>query len=173
MRRAFTWGWTLVLLGLLLSYPWLPPMVGDPGKEAPRGVYLAIMVFVVAQAWLCSHRFIAWIGHKSPDLLNLPHKDYWMHPVRRHDTVERMATQVSGLGLQVLLLMAGMHLYVLLQSQPSWPQVPTEVWLVGAALLGLAFAVWIWRTVAMFPAPPKLQAESVVPRRPRRPGDPH
>ncbi|MCZ8233771.1 MAG: hypothetical protein ACK5QH_04515 [Rubrivivax sp.] len=173
MRRAFSLGWALAMLGLLLSYPLLPPMVGDPGKEAPRALYMGIMVFVLAQTWLCSHRFIAWIGHTSPDLLNLPHKAYWMHPDRRHDSVERMATHVSGLGLQVLTLMAGMHLYVLFQSQPSGPQVPIEVWLGCAALLGLAFAAWIWRALAMFPAPPKEPVAPTVPRRPRRPGETH
>ncbi len=173
MRRAFTWTWALVMFGLVFSYPWLPPMVGDPGKEAPRVVYLGIMVFLVAQAWLCSHRFVAWIGHNSPDLLNLPHKAYWMHPDRRHGSVERMATHVSGLGVQVLALLGGIHLYVLFQGQPNWPAVPPELWLGAAIALGLAFAVWVWRAWVMFPAPPKEPAESTVRRRPRRPGEPH
>lgn len=171
MRRAFVIAWWGALAALWLSCAWLPEQVGDPGKQAPRALYAVLMLFVLAQAWFCSDRFILWIGHRSPDLLNLPNKAYWMDPVRRTESVERMATHVSGLGLQVLALVAGLHTQVLLKSQPDWPQPHDSVWIAGAALLAVAFMLWVWRCYRLFPAPPQAPHEPVAPRRPRRPGE--
>jgi len=154
----------LFMLGTL---PWLPEQVGDAGHEASRVAYLVSMLLPVAMGGLCSPGFVAWMGRNAPQQISLPHRDYWLAPERREATLARLGEQVSGVGVMMMLLLGGTHGFMLLRFRPDWPQPPQEVWLLGAAALGLWFAVWCWQTWRLFPAPPS--GEHAPQRSPRRP----
>ncbi|NCT84957.1 MAG: hypothetical protein GXC94_17565 [Comamonadaceae bacterium] len=168
--RLFRFAWPLTALLMAATLPWLPEQVGDPGRETGRVAYLASMLLSVAMAGLCSRGFVTWVGRHAPQQLNLPHKDYWLAPERREATLARLGGHVSVLGLQLLLLLAGIHVSLLLRSRPDWPQAPDAAWPLGAAALALWFVVWCWQVYRLFPAPPRVGPEpGRQPRRPDRP----
>ncbi|MFT7723920.1 MAG: hypothetical protein QM788_14010 [Roseateles sp.] len=170
-RRLFYIAWPLTALLMLATLPWLPAQVGDPGKQTSREVFVAIMLCSLALAGLCSSAFVAWLGRTRPDLINLPHRAYWLAPERREATLARLGEHLSGVGLMLVLLMGGIHAFALLQGQPAWPQPPRAAWQLGAAGLVLWFLLWFWQCYRLFPAPPAPAAPARQ-RRPRRPGDP-
>lgn len=166
MRRAFHIAWALLVLGLLAGYPLLPERVGDPGKETSRAAFAGTMVFLSLHAWLCSHHFILWLGRRSPGLINLPHRDYWLAPERREASLQRLGTHLSGLGLLLTLLVGGLYGWQIADEQ--WGPLPGWLGWSGAGGLGLLFLVWLRLQFRLFPAPPaSVQPTSV--RRPARP----
>lgn len=169
MRRLFNLAWLALMLGMALSYPLLPERVGDPGKEASRAVYAAVMMFVALNALLCSHHFILWMGRRAPDLINLPYKEYWFALERFEASLQRLATQLSALGLQVIGVNA--VLYALpIAEQRGYPLPAPWGWGL-VALFTVAFMAWVWRQFRLFPAPPAQEAHP-PPRRPTPPRRP-
>jgi len=169
--RLFRLAWPLTALFLVASLPWLPEQVGDPGHEASRVVYIVTMLISVAAGGLFSPGFVAWLGRNAPQQISLPHRAYWLAPERREATLARLGEQVSAVGLMMLLLLGGLHGFMLLRFRPDWPQPPQEIWLVGGAALSLWFAVCCWQTWRLFPAPTRAEPESQRP--PRRPRERH
>jgi hypothetical protein len=174
MRRLFNISWLLLLLGIAVSYPSLPEQIGDPGKEASREAYAALMVFMALNALLASHHFVLWVGQRAPDLINLPHKEFWLAPERREASLERLATHLSGLGVQIVLATAVLF---------AWPMAgrllgaDAALWgWAAVSLLVLSFVLWVLRQYQLFPAPDtatrEAQGQRMPPRRPRRPGEP-
>lgn len=166
MRRLFDLAWLLLMLGMAIAYPWLPEQVGDPGKEASRPVFAGLMVFVAMNALLCSHHFILWIGRRAPGLINLPHKAYWFAPERFEDSLQRLATHLSALGLQVIVLTAGLYAWPVLDAH--WGPLPAAWGWAGAGLLLICFGLWVVAQFRQFPAPPP-SSDTPPPRGPRRP----
>lgn len=167
--RLFYLAWALTAGLIAGSLPWLPDRVGDPGSDLDRAGYLVSMLLPLASAGLCSKAFVGWIGRLAPGQVNLPHRDYWMAEPRREATLERLGEAVSGIGLLVLALLAGVHLQLLLAAHPGWPQPPHLVWGLGGAALLAGLAAWCWQVRRLFPAPPT--TEPTPQRRPRRPGE--
>lgn len=165
MRRALHIGWVLLALGLLLGYPFLPEQVGDPGKQASRAVFAGLMGFVALHSGLCSHHFILWLGRRAPDLINLPHKEHWFAPEQREASLQRLATHVSGLGVQLCLLVAGLYAWPIAEAQ--FGPLPPEAGWAGAGALGLLFLSWVRAQFRLFPKPPMVPADKD--RQPRRP----
>ena len=166
--RLFRLAWPLTGLVMVATLPWLPAQVGDPGSETSRAAYLVSMLLSVAMGGLLGPGFVAWLGRNAPKQINLPHRDYWLAPERREATLARLGEHVSGVGLMMMLLLGGIHGFMLLRFRPDWPQPPQAVWLVGALALSLWFAVWFWQTWRLFPAPPSGEHEPQrPPRRPR------
>ena len=170
MRRAFNLAWLLLIVGMALGYAWLPEQVGSPSKQASRAFFAGVMAFVACHALLCSHHFVLWLGRRAPGVLNLPHKAYWLAPERRQDSLQRMATQLSVLGLMLVALTAAIYAWPILEAQlgplPDW-----AAW-TGAALLAIGFAVWMRWQYRLFPAPPPAVHEPALRRRPGRPPSP-
>ena len=172
MRRLFNISWLLLLLGMAVAYPWLPEQIGGPGKEASRPVFAALMAFVALNALLASHHFALWVGRRWPNQINLPHKEYWFAVERREESLQRLATHLSGLGFQLVLLVAWIYAWPMLNDKLG-SAATGFAWTAGG-LLTLAFVLWVVRQYKLFPAPPKPTAEAqrISPRQPRRPGEP-
>lgn len=173
--RLFVGAWIASAVLMIAGLPWLPEQVGDPGKTLRREAFVGIMLFALANAALCSAGFVGWLGRGAPQLINLPHRDYWLAPERRNATLARLGEHLSALGLLVLALLDGLYVQHVLQAQAQWPQPPKALWAVGGLGLAAAFGLWCWRVHRMFPAP---KNDSATPspqpprRRPRRPGEP-
>ncbi len=166
-RHLFALAWPLSAVFLLASAPWLPEWVGDAGKQAPRAVFVGLMLFSVALVGLCSAPFIRWLGRRAPQQINMPHRDYWLAPERREATLQHMGEHLSGLGLLLLALLSGIQGYALMGGQSA------RFWLAGAIGLGLLLVGWLRQTYRRFPAPPLTESAADLRRQPRRPRRPH
>jgi hypothetical protein len=134
--------------------PYLPEEVGDPGKTMGREAFTwFILGMGVLVPWQCTYG-VRWVAKRWPDTINLPHKSYWWAAERRQASLDWMVGHMHTLGLQVLVLCFGLFYAELQTAQPGWPQISTVEWSVGAALLAVWFALWVWQQYRHFPAPP-------------------
>ncbi|WP_374659924.1 hypothetical protein [Inhella sp.] len=168
MARLFQLAWLGLLLALPASLPWLPELVGSPGKELPRMAQVLLMMAVTASLWLLSEPALRWMAKRHPGSINLPHRDYWLAPERREASLQRLAGLNACVGLLVLALVGGIQLHALLDHHPTWLQPPAWAWWLGAGLLHLGFFLVLWRTLRHFGKRPKDHAPEPS-RRPRLP----
>ncbi|PTT80144.1 hypothetical protein DBR42_19885, partial [Pelomonas sp. HMWF004] len=159
--RLFLPAWIGLALLMVGSLGWLPPEVGDPGKTLSREAYLLTMVMPVALIGLCSGALVRWLGRRSPGLISMPHRDYWLAEERREVTLARLGEHLSALGLGLVLLIGGIHLQLLFRTHPKLPQPPGEVWAAGGGALVVLQLLWCWRLYRLFPAPPAAQPQPV------------
>lgn len=169
MSRLFYAVWLLTAAALLAGLTALPEAVGSPGKALDRSSYVITQLLALASLGLCSPAFVQWLGRAAPGQVNVPHRDYWMAEPRRDATLARLGEHVSAIGALAVLLLAGIHLQMLLDAHPDWPQPPQALWWAGAAALAVGAVAACWRVYRAFPAPPP--AETAPLRRPRRPGE--
>lgn len=67
---------------------------------------------------------------------NLPHRDYWLAPERRAQTVEVICRQLNWMGCLMVLFLAGIYWLTILANRATPPRLPMNLFLllVGAFL---------------------------------------
>ena len=85
---------------------------------------------------------------------NLPHRDYWLAPERRAQTVAVCARQVIWMGCLMDLFLAGIYALTIEANRLTPPRLPAGLFLL--LLLGFltATGVWTWRFLRRFYHPP-------------------
>jgi len=142
MRRFIDLAWLALLAGMLATWPWVPDHVGAGHEALPRLQYMALMLGMgVLLPWLLIRSALLLARCRS-SLLNLPNKDYWLAPERCEQTLAQLDERLAVLSLGLTLLLVGVHLRMLLQARPDWPQPPDALWLAGGVALGLGLLVW-------------------------------
>ena len=108
---------------------------------------------------------VAWLVRVLPDdLVNLPHKEYWLAPERRRDAERKVAVWADTMGTAVNLLMLALTLVSARAATQPQPTGPTPVF----AVLVVAFvAVTAWSVVRLYPLlPPSRRRRDRVAIRP-------
>jgi uncharacterized membrane protein len=111
-RAVFIIALLLCLAHAAYYYPLLPDRVashfnasGRPDAWSDKGVFVKIYLFAVALVAI----MFSGIGpalRRTPDsLINLPHKDYWLSPGRRQETLDTLSRQFLWFGSATLLLL--------------------------------------------------------------------
>jgi hypothetical protein len=88
---------------------------------------------------------IAWLPRRFPRLVNVPHKDYWLEPARRHATLRAHATFGYGVGILAALFALGMHFAVVDANATAPPALPTA----NVVALMIGFGVGLVALVAL------------------------
>ncbi len=136
---------------------------------------LATLSAIVAVApWIAGPGLLPWLRRMDSGGVNLPHADYWFSGERRQASLTRMSPYLDVLGLMVMALLVsqlGLDLWYARQGLKAGD-------LLSLSILGVflaAMAVWTIALLRAFPKPePAVAAgEPPLPRRPRRPGEPH
>ncbi len=114
----------------------------------PHGVYLAFMLAFGLLLPAIVAGAIALLPRIRPDAINLPHREYWLAPTRRQDTIDTLSAYGAWFGCLLTLFLAGVHYVVLEANRVTPATLPAELFFTLLAVFGLALAVWIgalWR----------------------------
>jgi hypothetical protein len=114
-----------------------------PNGWMSRDGYLAFMLFFALAFPIVIVAAVGWLPRIAPRAINVPHRDYWLAPVRREGTLAALASHASWLGCLLVLFIAGVH-YAILEANASVPQrLPAEYfWMLMIGFLA-ALALWI------------------------------
>ena len=108
-RKAQLLCWMAYLIALPASWPWLPSMVGEDGKQMARGGYIATMLITTLPLpWVMGGGLLKWLK-RHPNKLNLPNKDYWLASNRTYDTWSRVDGLMLRLGWMIWSMLALIH----------------------------------------------------------------
>jgi len=96
----------------LYQYGRLPPLVashfaasGRPNAYMPRAGFLAFDIGIVVFMCLALTLSIRSARNRSPELLNLPHKVYWLAPERREETLSSLESRLLLFGAATFVLL--------------------------------------------------------------------
>lgn len=120
---------------------------GSPDAWTGRDAFVLLWLVILGSlVTMCLG--VPWlVGRMPTNLINMPHRDYWLAPERRGEAMRIMASLMGWMGVGTLVLMMGMWQLTVDAnlsrgnlSQSAW------WWLVGYSVF---VAVWL---VAMFRA---------------------
>jgi len=83
-----------------------------------------------------------------PNRINVPHRDYWLDPKRRAETLSVLAAHGAWLGCLMALFVAALHYVILEANRASPPRLAPDLFftLMGAFVAGIALwiaALWL------------------------------
>jgi hypothetical protein len=143
---------TGVLLTIVLSSQQLPPRVashfngaGVPDGWMSRPAYVATMAAVVVGLALLQVGIFYSIRYFPSSVINLPHREYWLAPERRTETMEVMFRAGIWLAIFISVFMLVIHLLVVDANRSQPVRLSSFVWLLLAIFL---VAVLFW-TIAL------------------------
>lgn len=159
-RIAF-WGLVLLAIGqILYHFPHLPDRMAThfdsagnaDGWQSPAG-FAGLYVFVLAMMIL-SFGLMPLVLGKLPDgLINLPHKDYWLAPERRGETLRALTDQMLWMGAGTMLLILVLMQGVIDTNLAREDRLPgSSTTLMVLYLAGVA--IWLIHLFRRFGRPP-------------------
>jgi len=141
-RKTQLLAWLAYLIALLISWAWLPAMVGDNGKQVAKVAYVAIMlVTALPLPWVTCGGLLKWL-RQHPSLLNLPQKDYWLAPERTDATWARLDGFLLRLGWMIWCLLALIHCREVVE-RPGDPEDQTVLPVLSATTFEIMVFVFV------------------------------
>jgi hypothetical protein len=120
------------------------------GWMSRKGYLLFVLAFVIGAPLLLSLG-LSTLPRRFPQWTNVPHRDYWLAPLRRNESLQFLSAHGKRLGCLVVMLMLGMHYTLLLANHMHPPQLPVSTF--SSILFGFVLALiwWIVRLYRRFP----------------------
>jgi uncharacterized membrane protein len=116
---------------------------GANGFQSRDGYELWMIGLVVALP-LALVVIIAGLPRIGACVANIPNKDYWLAPVRREGTFERLTRFATLLGILMVVFLTAVHLVIVEangSARPTLPQTPFIVVMLGFAVAMIAWVV--------------------------------
>ena len=151
-----------LLLAALAGFVWrssqaLPPVVaahfsasGAADGFMPRGAYVGFALVLVA----CVPALIAFlplaVAGRDGMKLRLPHRDYWLAPERRADTLAFIGGHGKWFAAALALFLGHVHALVVRANALQPPELSSAGIAIGLVVFFLALAVWLWVLFAQF-----------------------
>jgi len=96
-------------------------------------------VFMLAFAVVLPAFLAAMIGilpRARSNSINIPHKDYWLDPKRKEDTLNALSAHGAWLGGLIALFIAAIHYVLLVANRSTPPQLPADLfWMLLVAFV--------------------------------------
>jgi hypothetical protein len=142
----------------------LPPVMAShfDARGKPDGFQSRTSFFVTCALLqlgrLALFAALPWLMRRMPTrLLNLPHREHWLAPERKAQSITRAATLLDAFALATLALMAATFELALRANLRGGPLESSAMWLLLAAYLAFSL-FWMVRFMRAFPAPGSAQA---------------
>lgn len=116
---------------------------GDPDAWMNRGSHLKFMI-VFGTAFPMSILLICYLlRFLPPDLINIPHRDYWMAPARRRETLQHLLAHSLWFSCLGVIFMTGVHFLVWHANARQPPRLSVGWMLAVTAVLIIGLLWWI------------------------------
>jgi uncharacterized membrane protein len=126
---------------------------GIPNAWMTRSGYTVFMLAFTLGLPVLVAAAIGLLPRLAPRLVNLPHRDHWLAPERRDESLAFLGRQGCRLGGLMVLLAAGVHWLILRASRLSPPRLEEGLLVAMLAVFLVALAVWIIAMFRRFPRP--------------------
>ena len=126
---------------------------GAPSGWETRHDYLTMMIGGVIGAPLLIMLALAWLPRVAPRLMNLPHRDYWLAPARRGDTLRSLFAFGCLLAIVLVVFLVALHLLIVRAQMHNPPELPLVPFVVLTGALLVAAGLWAAAWYRRFPRP--------------------
>ena len=109
----------------------------------PRPLYVRFMLIFVVLLPLALNFLIGRVLKLPNTRINIPHREYWLAPERRADTVERLRRHMNFFGVLLAAFLCYVHWQVVQANTHSPPVLDNGRFSTGLAAFMVALVVWI------------------------------
>jgi hypothetical protein len=124
---------------------------GVPDGWMTRGGYTRFMLAFTVGLPLLMAGAVGWLPRLAPRLVNLPHRDHWLAPARRDESLAFLGRHACWLGCMIVLMVAGVHLLILRASAATPPRLEEGLFLWMLAAFAAVFVLWLVAIFRRFP----------------------
>lgn len=146
---------TVVLLATAAAVPDRIPTHfgsgGAPNAWMTRGGYTWFMLAFLVVLPLLVTTAIGFLPRLVPRLVNLPHRDHWLAPERRDESLAFLGRHACRLGSLMVLMGLGTHLLILRASAASPPRLEEGLFLGLLGAFAIALIAWLVAIYRRFP----------------------
>jgi hypothetical protein len=155
MRSASSLPLLLAVLAAAAAFIWLsgnslPPVVashfvagGAANGFMPRGAYLGLMLAVAVGLPMAQALLSGLTRLISDRFINLPHRDYWLAPERRQQTLDYLGNQGNRFAMLLCAFLCFVHWLVLRANAQQPPQFPEATLFAALPLFVGALVIWL------------------------------
>lgn len=150
MGKLFVLSLAAVAVFVWLTSGALPEVVAShfgPGGRADgsmsRGAYTGLMIALVVLVPGLIAASTLLVRALPPQLVNLPHKRYWLAPERRAASLEALGALGTRFALALALFLGYVHWLVVRANAVQPPRLSEAGLFAGLAVFGIATLVWI------------------------------
>jgi len=151
----------IALAQAIYNFPLLPDRVashfnasGIPNGWMPKQAFFVVYAIMVLIAAVVEFFVPLSIARTSPARVNLPHKDYWLAPAQRQDTMDYFKKSFEWFGCALLLLevlATGLAIRANLNSPPQLPAASVMPLVVAFILYTIVWVVLMIRHFSTVP----------------------
>jgi len=124
-----------------------------------RDGYQAFMIAFAVVLPTIEVALLAALPRFAPGSVKLPHRELWLAPERREETLDFLSRHGYWLGCLMSAFLGGIHLSILQanREQPARMPPSTLAWVLVPFVLGIA--VWLGTLLVRFRKPPAARAQ--------------
>ena len=108
-----------------------------------RGAYLIFMLAFGLGLPALVAAIIAFLPRVRPEAINIPHREYWLAPARRQQTVDALSASGAWFGALLTLFIAGVHYVVVEANRVTPPELPAGMFYALITIFVAVLAFWI------------------------------
>jgi hypothetical protein len=116
---------------------------GEANGYMSRATYLRFMLVFVVVLPLALNLLIARVLRLPSALVNIPHREYWLAPERRADTVVRMQRHMNFFGMVLAVFLCYVHWQVVQANTRAPPVLDSLRFSTGLATFMAVLITWI------------------------------
>lgn len=119
--------------------------------RAAAVTFFVIMGFATVGVFVVLSLVLQWMPNWT---FNLPHRDYWLAPERRAETIAFISRQLIWIGCGMVFFFAGIYWLTILANRHTPAHLPMELFLPMLICFLLALSVWVIAFFRRFGKPP-------------------
>ena len=150
----------VALVVVPLSAMLMPPLVashfaadGAADSVMPRGAYIALMTGLTVAMPLLMVTSVGWGTRRPSAGLRLPHKDYWLAPERRAESIAWLRSHMMRFGIVLVAFLVSVHGLVVRANLLHPPRLELAPLAVCGGLFLVALLLWLRALYGRFSAP--------------------
>ena len=127
----------------------LPPEVGshfagggEPDDWMPRESYVTLMVLFILVYPAFMLLAFNWLPRRWTHLVNIPHRDYWLAPERKEESLKFLASHGWWFCCLLIPTVAGVHYAIVVGHRSQPPELSLPLFLTVLGCFGAGLTVW-------------------------------
>ena len=137
---AFVWQTAITLPDIVATHF---GSAGEANGSMARALYLRFMLLFVVLLPLGLSFLISRVLRLPTTRINIPHREYWLAPERRSESVGRLRNHMRLFGLMLAVFLCYVHWRVVQANKLTPPALDSTKFAYGLAIFMVALTIWI------------------------------
>ena len=116
---------------------------GVPNGWMNRNAYLLFMLAFAVVLPIAVVLGMSVLPRRKTGAINIPHREFWLEPVRREATLRFLAAHACWLGSLLVVFIAAIHLLLLEANATQPPRLPGAMFYTLLVAFVVALGIWM------------------------------